>query len=256
MSQKVYLAERVIYASKAMRIAKASRLGIVVSAVLTFLIFAISYYGEVVGNMTVAASKTAQNAQITLYDDFATKDYTNRLMAQKVDIKDGMTALCGTQYSAFTLGSSVCVPSDEVVTSVDGSNNGESYLAYTFYLQNLGDYPVDLNASVNVISTTKGADQAVRFRVIIDGVGTTYAKVQTSKGAAPGELEPLTSAFYALNEVMYQEFNSFQPGAIMKITILLWYEGEDADHTINIIGGGVKLDMKFDVSRVYNQYGE
>ncbi|MDD3124071.1 MAG: hypothetical protein PHC62_11290, partial [Candidatus Izemoplasmatales bacterium] len=60
----------------------------------------------------------------------------------------------------------------------------------------------------------------------------------------------------ALNEVMYQEFNSFQPGTIMKITILLWYEGEDADHTINIMGGGVKLDMEFDVSRVYNQYGE
>jgi len=256
MSQKVNLAERIIYASKATRVAKASRLGIVVSAVLTFLIFAISYYGEVVGNMTVSVTREAQDAGVTLYDDFTVKKHSSKLIAAKVDNADGMTALCGTDYSGFSIGSSVCIPSDEEVSSVDGPNNGSSYLAYTFYLESAGEFPIDLTSSVNVISTSKGADEAVRVRIIIDGVGTTYAKPQTSNGTAPGELEPMTSSFYAPNQVMYQEYYSVQPGTLMKITILLWYEGEDADHTLNIVGGGVKIEMSFNVPHTYNEFGE
>jgi len=251
MSTKVKLAERVVYASRATRIAKASRLGIIVSAVLTFLIFAISYYGEVVGNFTFSVDRFAEEAGITIYDNSITKNYTSRLASAKVDNADGMTGYCGTEYTTFPVGHELCVPTDDVVTSVDGSNNGASYLAYTFYVENAGDATVDLTASIKIISATKGADQAIRVRVIIDGEGTTYAARQTDKGKSPGELEPLTEAFYALTTVMYQEYYMFRPGEVKKITVLLWYEGEDADHNQDIVGGGVKLEMEISVSYVY-----
>ncbi len=252
MSQKVKLAERIVYASKATRVAKASRLGIVVSAVLTFLIFAISYYGEVVGNFTFSVDQMARDAGITIYDDSIVKEFTSRLISNKVDNADGMTGYCGTEYTSFPEGHELCIPTDEVVTSVDGSNNGSSYLAYTFYVENAGTQSVDLTTSITVISATKGAEEAIRVRVIIDGVGTTYARRQSSEGAAPGELEPLTEAFYALTTVMYQEFYMFQPGEVKKVTVLLWYEGEDVDHNIEIVGGGVKLEMEISVSKVYD----
>lgn len=252
MSRKVLLAERVVRASKAARVAKASRLGITVSAVLTFMIFAVSYYGTVVGNFTFSVDRMAQNAGITIYDDATTKEYASRLVSTKVDNADGMTGYCGTEYTSFPLGHELCIPTDEVVTSVDGSHNGTSYLAYTFYVENAGDSVVDLTAQINVVSATKGADEAIRVRVIIDGEGTTYARRQTVNGPAPGELEPLTQAFYSINTVMYQEYYMFQPGEIKKVTVLLWYEGEDADHSINIVGGGVKLEMEFSVSKVYD----
>lgn len=252
MSQKLKLAERIVYASKATRIAKASRLGIVVSAVLTFLIFAVSYYGEVVGNFTFSVDKMAQRAGITLYDDSTALDYSSKLISAKVDNADGMTILCGTEYSSFPLGSDVCIPSDEELSSVDGSNNGFSYLAYTFYVLNGGDSAVDMSATVNLLSATKGAEEAVRVRVIVDGVGITYAKVQSAHGAYPGELEPLTEAFTSLAVVTSQQYYMFQVGEVKKFTIVLWYEGEDADHNKNIVGGGVKFDMVFSVSRVYD----
>lgn len=253
MSQKVKLAERIVYASKATRIARASRLGIVVSAILTFLIFAISYYGQVVGNFTFSVDRLAQNAFITLYDDAEIKNYSSRLIAARVDNADGMTGLCGTEFSYFPIGHEVCIPSDEEIGSVDGSNNGASYIAYTFYVENAGDLVVDLNATVNIISASKGAEEALRVRVIFDGQSTTYAKPQSPKGESPGELEPLTEAFYSIDKVMYQEFNGFLPKDVIKVTIIIWYEGEDADHTINLWGGGVKLDMQFSIGRVYTE---
>ncbi len=252
MSQKIRLAERVISASRAARVAKASRLGIMVSAILTFLIFAVSYYGEVVGNFTFSVDRTAQNAGITMYENQAEKDYTSRLMATKVDDNQGMTAYCGTEYTLYEVGDSVCLPSDEVMTSVDGSNNGTSYLVYTFYVENAGDVPVDLEASMNLLSSAQGAEEALRVRVIIDGIGTTYAKRQSTNGTAPGELEPLTESFYSPEEVMHEEISYFEPGDVMRVSVIVWFEGEDADHTISLMGGGIKLDMQFTVTEVYD----
>ncbi len=253
MSRKIRLAERVISASRAARVAKASRLGIMVSAILTFLIFAISYYGEVVGNFTFTVDRVAQNAGITMYENITEKDYTARLISDKVENAEGMTIYCGTEYTDFPVGSDVCLPSDEELSAVDGQNNGASYIVYTFYVENAGDAIVDLSSTMNIISSSKGADNALRVRVIIDGVGTTYAQRQSSRGDSPGELEPLTEAFYSPSEVMYQEFTLFEPGDIMRVTVIIWYEGEDADHTIALVGGGVKLDMQFTVINVYGQ---
>jgi len=252
MSQKVNLAERVVYASKAARVAKASRLGIVVTILLTFLIFAISYYGEKVGNFTFSVDRLASDVGITLYDDSTTKEYTSRLIASKVEDPTGLTAYCGTEYTSYPEGSQFCLPSDSDLTAVEGSHNGTSYIAYTFYLANAGDVAVDLSASINIISSTRSADEAIRVRVIVDDVGTTYAKVQSSLGNNPGEPEPLTEAFYSLTTVMYQEYVFFQPGEVKKVTVVVWYEGEDDDHNLNIIGGGVKMEMDFSVTKTYD----
>lgn len=251
MSQKVKLAERVIAASRAARVAKASRLGIIVSAVLTFLIFAISYYGEVVGNFTFTVDRMAQNAGITMFENINNKEFTSRLISEKVENANGMTSYCGTVYTDRQIGDVDCIPSDVEASFIDGNNNGESYIIYTFYVENAGDQMVDLDAAVNIISTSKGAEEALRVRVIIDGIGTSYAKRQSIRSIAPGELEPLTESFFSQTEVLYQEFTEFKAGDIMKVSVIIWYEGEDADHTINLVGGGVKLDMQFSITNVY-----
>ncbi len=252
MSRKAKLAERIVYASKATKIAKASRLGIVVSAVLTFLIFAVSYYGEVVGNFTFRVDKRDYEAGLSLVKDPDTQQYTSVLHAERVEEADGMTAFCGTDYTPFPVGHQFCIPSDEEVTSVNGSNNGESYLAYTFYLANAGGKVVDLEATVNLISATRGAEESIRVRIIVNDQGTTYAKLQSDRGEFPGEPEIGTIPFSGQFEVMNQQFSAFDIGEMAKISILVWYEGEDADHNNNIIGGGVKLEMEFHITYVYS----
>ena len=41
--------------------------------------------------------------------------------------------------------------------------------------------------------------------------------------------------------------NSFKPGAKDKFTVVIWLEGNDPDCLDNIIGGTMKLDMKFKI---------
>jgi hypothetical protein len=63
----------------------------------------------------------------------------------------------------------------------------------------------------------------------------------------------MTERFNNLREVMTKDFERFAPGEIVKVTILIWYEGEDADHNNDILGGGVKFKMDFKVTNVYDQ---
>jgi hypothetical protein len=255
MGQKIKLASHIVYASKAAKIAKASRLGIVVSSVLIFLIFAISYYGTMVGNFTFSVDGTAREAGISMYEFAEIKDYKTRVVSGKVEDNQGMTGYCGTEYYDGSQGLDVCIPEDDYFTSKEGSNNSFSYIANTFYVENVGDYKLDLSATVNIISALKGAEDSLRVRVIIDDAGTiyanTYAKVQSERGDSPGEVEPLTEGFYSVDKVMYQDFIEFNPGDTLKVTIIVWYEGVDTDHTNAIFGGGVKLDMKFSVTKIY-----
>jgi len=253
MSRKAKLAERIVYAAKATKVARASRLGIALSGVLIFLIFAIAYYGEVVGNFTFKVDRKAFQAGITLFHDPINKKYTSRLIADKVDKAYAMTAFCGTEYSDYFTGEDVCLPPDEELTSVYGSNNGESYLVYTFFVENAGLKIVDLEASITLIQATRGAEQSLRVRLIINDNATTYALPQSQDGANPGMPEIFTQPFISPYVVMNRNFTAFQPEESFKVTVVLWYEGEDVDHNINILGGGVKLDMTFSITYIYDE---
>ncbi|MFA7075855.1 MAG: hypothetical protein WC152_04200 [Candidatus Izemoplasmatales bacterium] len=251
MSGKTKLAIHIVNASRAAKIAKASRLGIVVSAVLAFLMLAVSYYGTMVGNFTFSVDGLAREAGVSMYEYAELKDYKTRVVSGKVKDNQGMTGLCGTEYYNGSQGEEVCIPPDEEFLNAEGSLNAKSYIAHTFYVENTGDLKLDVSATINILSALRGAEEALRVRVIINDVATTYAKVQTSNGVAPGEVEPLTESFYSVDKVMYQEFIALNPGDTLKVTLILWYEGVDADHTNAIFDGGVKLDMKFSVIKVY-----
>lgn len=252
MRDKIRLAKHIVYASRAAKVAKASRLGIMASAILTFLIFAISYYGQRVGNYTVRIDRMGQGAGITIYDDSVELNYSSLLHMDQVERADGMTGYCGTIYTRVNPGSDLCIPPDEVVSSIDGPQNGESYLAHTFYVKNVGERTVDISALITVLAAYKGAEESIRVRVIFDGVTTTYARLQTENGENPGEPEPLTSGFHSTTEVLNQSFTEFKPGDVLKVTLLIWYEGEDPDHNNDILGGGVKLDLNFTVTKIYD----
>jgi len=253
MGTKSKLAIHIVNASKAAKLARASRLGIVVSAILTFLIFAISYYGIMVGNFTFSVDSFAREAGLSIYEYADVKDYRTRIVSDEVEDNSGMTGLCGTEYYDGSQGDAVCIPPDEDFLTKDGPSNGKSYIAHTFYVENTGDLKLDISASVNILSAYKGAEEALRVRVIINGVATTYAKLQSDKGDNPGEVEPLTTGFYSIDKIMYQEFENIDPSETLKVTIIVWYEGTDFDHGNDIFGGGVKLDMQFSVLRVYEQ---
>lgn len=257
MSPRGKLSQRVLAASKAAKLARASRIGIIISAILTFMIFSISYYSQQVGNFTFTLDRLALESGMTMYDNIDEKEFKTKIIANQVSEADGMTAYCGIRdnegnlLTPFPVGDSVCMPADEWITSIDGPNNGENYLAYTFYLEHVGTKDVDLQASISLIAASKGAEEAVRVRVIFDGAGTTYAKLQSETSGNPGEPEPLTTPFLTETTAMQEVFYRYVPGQITKVTVILWYEGEDSNHNIALQSGGVKFEMNFTVIKIY-----
>lgn len=126
---------------------------------------------------------------------------------------------------------------------IDGEHNGDNYIAYTFYLQNMGELELSYEYELTISNVTKGLDEAVRVRLYIDGEAVNYAKTR-SDGSGP---EDGTTEFYSLGVVTKGRIDGFVPGEKTKFTIVIWLEGDDYDCVDRVIDGLAKFDMNIKV---------
>ena len=122
---------------------------------------------------------------------------------------------------------------------LEGSNNGANYIAYTFFLKNIGNDTISVEESMQIESTIKGTDEAVRVRVYKNGEEKTYAKL-----GADGMPEYGTIPF-GEEKVFKIVAQNVKAGDIIRYTIVIWLEGDDPQCLDNIRGGAVKLSMSF-----------
>ena len=120
----------------------------------------------------------------------------------------------------------------------EGSHNGDNYIAYTFYVQNMGQHPINYWYSIPIDAVTKDVDTAVRVMLFVNGEKTVYAKK-----AKNGEPEPGTEEFFSDEIVVVKPRKDFEPNEIDKITIVIWMEGDDPECIDNIVGGQMKMHM-------------
>lgn len=125
------------------------------------------------------------------------------------------------------------------VDMVDGVHNGQNYIAYTFYLQNRGEYEFPVDYSVNMTNITSGLDEAIRLKLYVNGEPTVYAKTR-SDGTGP---EKGTVEFYSSNVMAKGRIDMLKPDEIVKFTVVLWIEGNDPDCLDPLIGGQIKAEM-------------
>lgn len=130
------------------------------------------------------------------------------------------------------------------VDMIDGEHNGRDYIAYTFYLQNAGEESVSYDYSVIMSNVTNGLDEAIRLRLYVNGVPTTFAKTR-SDGQGP---EPGTKEFYSADVMTIGRIYELAPHAMTKYTIVLWLEGNDPDCLDWLIGGSIKIEMQMSVA--------
>ena len=133
----------------------------------------------------------------------------------------------------------------------EGSNNGENYLSYSFYIENTGDRIADYWSEIVVSDVIKDVDEAVRIRVYKDDQYVTYAKAK-----ANGTPENNTVAFVSDRLVAFDHIENFSPGDKIKYTIVLWIEGSDSECTDNILGGEFKIQMNFNSEFVDEKEGK
>ena len=127
----------------------------------------------------------------------------------------------------------------ENVDMIDGEHNGRDYIAYTFYLQNAGEAEFACDYDVVFSNVTNGLDEAIRLRLYVDGVPTTYAKTRSDGGGA----EPGTTEFYSGNVMANGRIDGFAPGDVTKFTVVIWIEGNDPDCIDWLIGGMMNIEM-------------
>ena len=129
---------------------------------------------------------------------------------------------------------------NDIAQSRGGSHNGANYLAYTFYVENMGNDTSDYYSEIVIDDVIKNVDEAVRIRVYKNDVETTYAK-KSSKD----EAEENTTPFLEDKLVAFDHVADFKPGDIDKYTVVLWIEGSDPECNDNILGGEIKITMNF-----------
>ncbi len=135
------------------------------------------------------------------------------------------------------------IPAD--VDSINGQHNGENYMAYTYYIKNNGYMTVDYLTTLSITSNTNDLASAVRVRLYVDGVPTTYARVNRTTGKA----EPGTTPFLTENTILEEEIKAFAPRDIHKYTVVIWIEGDDPDTVNERLGGEFKVNMTMEVLR-------
>ena len=128
----------------------------------------------------------------------------------------------------------------EDINDYDGSHNGENYVAYSFYIENMGDDVSNFRTEIIIEDVIKNVDDAVRVRVYKNGEYETYAKL--GKDGLP---EKHTITFESDSIIKSDLVENFKPKDIIKYTIVFWLEGSDPECNDNILGGEIKMHMQF-----------
>ena len=134
------------------------------------------------------------------------------------------------------------LPAD--LDSIDGEHNGENHVAYTFYLQNIGEQTVDYEYALFISNVTQRLDSAIRIRLYHNGEPVTYARTRTDGGGP----EPDTTEFFSEQIAVQKLVPDFSPKEIDKFTIVIWIEGDDPDCVDFLIGGKLRVDMSMSVA--------
>ena len=198
----------------------------VVSALLTF---------------TVAGTLVEDTSMFTVSILPETKEGAAKIsLSETADFANPTTALDAGGLQNMTNISQYWLPSG--LDSTDGVHSGENYIAYTFYIRNVGEVACTLKEQIHIDSVVLGADAAIRVRMYRNGEPITYAKI-----GANGLPEYGTTPFESEDSVVTYEVPDFKPGETRKYTLVIWLEGDDPECLDNIKGGNVKMSMTFTV---------
>ena len=218
----------VMKASKTKRRRKLTRVLKLVLLFLILLLIAVYFIVSIIynnGNFSITLDKNLYyEKNLIIYDDPDYKVYRSEIYALSPETFDNISYRW--------------LPDD--LDDYNGSHNGDNYLAYTFYVENIGDKISDYWSEVIIDDSIKNLHKAIRIRVYKNGEYVVYARADEN-----GNPEKDTVAFESDELVMREHVADFKPGDINKYTVVLWIEGSDPDCNDNLLGGEIKAHMEF-----------
>lgn len=223
MNEKITLsASKIKRKKKIIKISKIALLVFLLFLLIIYIVVSVVYHS---GNFTITLDKNLYfDKNIIIYDNSDYKVFRTELYAKAVEALDNIS------YK--------WLPDD--LDAYEGSNNGENYVAYSFYIENFGDKASDYWSETEVVDVIKQVDEAVRIRIYKNGEYITYAKLGKN-----GNAEKNTIAFTSDDLIVREHVENLKPGERIKYTVVIWIEGSDPECTDNILGGEIKIQMNF-----------
>ena len=206
---------------------------IILSAVTLFTatVYVVSAMYDKYGSYTVSINKLDNlDYQLALSEERNFNTMTSRLNARASEKI--------TNISANDL------PSD--LDMIDGSHNGANYVAYTYYMKNVGEKTVKTEYLLYIVNVTQNLDKAVRIRLYVNGEPTTFARTRSDGTGAENDSDEFISA----TTISREQLPTTAQGDVIKFTVVIWIEGDDIDCTDDLIGGTFKIDMKISIVAV------
>ena len=163
---------------------------------------------------------------------------------------------------------------DEVLGK-EGDHHGDNYIAFSFFLKNVGDSDILFKNSIVLNYVSKDIERAVRIVIVEDEEKATCYAVSRSDGTPEyiaydsddkETQQPLPLGSSKLDELLGTNvttpFSTDEPqdnnitvfespdvflavDEIKKYTVLIWLEGSDSDCIDAIIGAKVNFEYKF-----------
>lgn len=191
---------------------------------LMSIAYAIVYVVNQTGNFTIMLDKNLQEKQSIIVSPRS--DFSIRPVKMVVDSLKYMDNITESW-----------LPND--IDEIEGPHNGNNYLAYTFFVKNIGVKETSYRTTIDILSVIKNVDDAIRVAVYLNGEKTVYAKRK------PDTFEPEvgTVPFYKTNQVMNELRENFKVDEVDRYTVVVWLEGEDSECIDSILGGEMKMVM-------------
>ncbi len=181
-----------------------------------------------------------ETGQFTVTLDNMTETEPALIMYERQGITTSRSKLKADSKDFITNISGDWIPEDIDSGSQGGPNNGDNYIAYTFYIENIGDETIHYWYQIDIDDVIKNVDEAIRVKIVVNDDEKIYAK----PNPITGEAEKGTEKFYKNNIPVMENRTNFKPGDIDKITIFIWLEGDDPECVDNLLGGEIKMHME------------
>ena len=138
------------------------------------IVYVISYFYDKFGSFTVKVNKYDMARQgLTLSE---TPEYEHTVSELNAKIVYDMTNISGDD-----------IPDN--IDKVNGSHNGQNYIAYTFYVINSGRDTLSYEGELYIENVTKNVDDAIRVAVYKNGEKTLYGKTKSSGGGMESDCD-------------------------------------------------------------------
>lgn len=230
------------------------RIGYLISGCIMLLLSFLTYYGQNSGNFVMSVDEDAFKRGIAISDSSTFETMNRWLTADPVeDVRD--TTL--QHIDLF-----------EIINAEGAYKETRSnYLAYTFFLRNVGSETTPVDYEVVITNQSKNIADAIRVMIIVDGQvaydeqGIRYIECESKKMYQAPDKHDIVYKDYLQDFTLFKSTDiicserifDIRPEQTKKISVIMWLEGEDPECIETLASAKIKITMNLSIPQ-YTEY--